>query len=543
MKGAKYVFFLFWAITLLTFIPSIGSGFVYDFLGWQKQYDHGSWSGIFNCFGYPGNQQFLHLIFYSFYKLFHIQGLPWYILFCSLHAVNGYLFYLLILRLMKLWGGTISPLLAALGAIAFLIHPYSVEPVVWKVCVHYLFSLMETLLIFILFVKYIESGERKMILYGGIIYFISLFTLELSLVTPMAITFCGLITYCIVEDKKKLIQSVLLFGGMLWGLMVLYLGLNKLTLGSIVGHYGATVHLHFDLISMVSTEMKYLVKHLFYARYYSFKIKNILFDQVLSYPETTFISMAGLLTVFILYFIKVKRLAGNWHIVFFGLFTSLLYILPVANIFFYHLNAGLNDRYSYIPLAFLLLAGVAILSKCPRWVSYGLMGIVLVTNLYFQQKTLRYWHESTEVLTSLKQDFRWYDAPYVFVLNSPDNMEGIIMASAVDDPSGIDKLIDYQTPRPYDGLMFDIFQYNMTTPDDGVKVEQVGPMQLKVTFNQWGNWWHRNGIGATSYENEYYKAETLDYPYVVTFKQLPQGSVIIYQDGKKWKEFKFSVSN
>ena len=86
--------------------------------------------------------------------------------------------------------------------------------------------------------------------------------------------------------------------------------------------------------------------------------------------------------------------------------------------------------------------------------------------------------------------------------------------------------------------MYDIFQYNMTTPDDGVKVEQIGPMQLKVTFHQWGNWWHRNGIGASSYENEYYKAETLDYPYQVTFKQFPEGSVIIYQDGKDWKEFK-----
>ena len=76
------------------------------------------------------------------------------------------------------------------------------------------------------------------------------------------------------------------------------------------------------------------------------------------------------------------------------------------------------------------------------------------------------------------------------------------------------------------------------TPSDGVKVEQTGPMQLKVTFNQWGNWWHRNGIGASSYENEYYKAEILDYPYQVTFKQFPEGSVIIYQDGPEWKEFK-----
>ena len=359
MKWTRYVFFVFWAISLLSFIPSIGSGFVYDFLGWQKQYDHGSWSGIINCFGYPGNQQVLHLLFYSFYKLFHIQGLPWYFFFCSLHAINGYLLYLLILRLMKQWGGSVSPLLAALGAVAFLLHPYCVEPVVWKVCVHYLISMMEIMLIFLFFLKYVESGERRMILYGGIVYFISLFTLELSLVTPMAITFCGVISYWIVGDKKKLLQSVLWFGGMLWVLMILYLVLNKFTLGSIVGHYGATVHLHFDLISIVSTEMKYLVKHFFYARFYSFNTKNILFDQVLSYPETTFFCMAGLLAVFILHFIKVRRLAGEWHVAFFGLFTSLLYILPVANIYFYHLHIGMNDRYSYIPMAFLILAMVA----------------------------------------------------------------------------------------------------------------------------------------------------------------------------------------
>jgi hypothetical protein len=117
------------------------------------------------------------------------------------------------------------------------------------------------------------------------------------------------------------------------------------------------------------------------------------------------------------------------------------------------------------------------------------------------------------------------------------------MTSFYEITSGIDELIDYQTSKPNNGIMYDVFQFNMNTPNDGVKVEQTGPMQLKVTFNQWGNWWHRNGIGASSYENEYYKAEVLDYPYQVTFKQFPEGSVIIYQDGKEWKEFKWATGN
>ncbi len=541
MKWTKYVFLIFLAISLLSFLPSVGAGFVYDFLGWQKVYDHGLWSDIINSFGYHGNHQFLHLVFYSFYKIFHIEGIPWYLFFCSLHAANAYLLYLIILKLTRQWGGNISPLMAALGAAAFLLHPYSVEPVVWKVCVHYLLSMMAIMLVFISFLSYIESGERKMILAGGIIFFISLFTLEVSLVTPLAITFCGVITYFVVDNKKKALQTITPFGGMLWILMALYLVLNKLTLGSLVGHYGEKVHLHFDLISMMSTEIKYLVKHLFYARFYSFKTKNLLFDQILSYPETTFFFMAILLSVFILHFIKVKKLVAEWHVAFFALYTSMVYILPVANIYFYHLHIGMNDRYSYIPMAFLIMAFVAALSKCPGWISYPLLGIVLIINIFLQQKTLNYWHQSTQVLTSLKKDFHWHDAPYVFILNSPDNMEGIVMTSIINEPSGIDELIDYQTPLPYDGHMYDVFQYNMISPADGVKVEQTGPMQLKVSFNQWGNWWHRNGIGATNYENEFYKAETLDFPYVITFKQFPEGSVILYQDGKTWKQFQFAI--
>ncbi|MEP6646636.1 MAG: hypothetical protein ABJC12_06070 [Saprospiraceae bacterium] len=537
MRWTKYVFFLFWAFTLLLYIPSIGAGFVHDFLGWQRAYDEGSFSDIINCFGYPGNHQFLHLIFYSFYKIFHLQGLPWYLLFCTLHAINGYVFYVFIKKLSVFWGGNISPFVAFLGVLVFLTSPYCVEAVVWKTCVHYLLSFMEIMLIFLAYIRYVEKGERKILIGGCFVFFLSLFTLELSLITPLAISFCGLVTFLISGEKKKVLKHSVLFIGILWVLMFLYLVLNKITLGSIVGHYGAKVHLHFDLISIVSNEMKYLVKHIFYARFFSFNIKNILFDQLLSFPEVAFFGLSILLAVFILHFIKVKRLSSEWHIAFLGLFVSILYVLPVSNIYFYHLQFGTNDRLSYIPIAFIILAILAASSNFPLIISYIVLAAMILFNLFFQQKTLKYWHDSTVVLTSLKEHFKWNDASIVFILNSPDNMQGITMASAEDDPSGVKKLLDYQTLQPFQGKMFDIFQYNMTSPEDGVKVEQVGPMQLKVTFDQWGNWWHRNGIGAESYENDYYKAELMDNSYLLTFKQFPEGSVILYQDGSEWKEF------
>src|SRR5688572_21806302 len=112
MRWTRYVFFFCWVISLLSYIPSIGAGFVFDFLGWQRAYNAGSFADIMTSFGYHGNHQFLHLIFYTFYKIFHIQSLPWYLLFCTLHAVNGYMLYKLILNLSSHWKYNIQPLLA-----------------------------------------------------------------------------------------------------------------------------------------------------------------------------------------------------------------------------------------------------------------------------------------------------------------------------------------------------------------------------------------------------------------------------------------------
>ncbi len=539
MKWSKYVLGILWVVALLSYLPSIGSGFVYDFLGWQKEYSQGTFADIINCFGYNGNHQFLHLVFFSFYKIFHTQGLPWFLLFSTLHALNGYLLYKVILLFDQQWNIRIPAILAFAGALLFVLHPYSVEPVVWKVCVHYLLSLMAVLIILISFLAFLQTGERKHWWVGGIVFLISLFTLEVSFITPVVVMLCGLITWYIAENKKDVFRKAVQFGGSLWLLLGGYLILNKITLGSIVGHYGGDIHLKFDLLAIVSTEIKYLIKHLFYARFYTFKTKGVLFDQILSLPEIAFFGMSILMALAIFYLLKVKRLSGQWHLVFLGLSSSLLFVLPVANIYFYHLHIGMNDRYSYMPIAFLILAIIGLVSHIPKWISYSLIGLMLVFNIYFQQKTLRYWNQSTDVLTSLKEKFIWHDAPFVFVLNSPDNFNGIVMTSIINEPSGIEELIDYQTPRPFQGKMFDVFQFNMTTPSDGVKVEILAPMQLKVTFNQWGNWWHRNGIGGNTYENEYYKAETLEYPYLLTFKQFPEGSVIIYQDGKDWKEMKW----
>ena len=535
MKPGRFIFPAFLLITLLTYFPTIGSGFVFDFVGWQRLYNQGGFGDIINCFGYHGNQQIYHLFTYTLYKLFHLNGFAWYLVFCSFHAFNGWLLFQWIRQVTKDWKIEWLNVYSWLACLMFLLHPYAVEAVVFKACIQYHVSLAAILSLLILVPRYSQGKESALWISLGI-YFLSLFALEISYVTPLVITIYTLIFISLNTEtisKPKALKVILSF----WALLVGAVLINKVTLGAWVGHYGTSTHLQFDPLAILSTEIKYVFKHLLDARMWSHKLKSVLFDQILSNKIliTLLTILACILAV--IYWIRVKKVNAKWHLVFFALVVSLIYTLPVSNLFFYYYDYCANDRFSYVPLLFLWVAVLASLPGFRKGIVISLFSLLILLQSFWQQKIILYWKESTRVLESLKADYRWHDHSHVFVLNSPDNYKGIWMTSMIKGDSGIDELIDYQTGRENKGVMYDIYQFNMTAPNDGVKVEQTGPMQLKVTFNQWGNWWHLHGIGGGSYENEYYKAEVLDYPYQVTFKQFPEGSVIIYQDSMKWKQF------
>lgn len=521
---------------LVAYAPTIGAGFVYDFPGWQKEYDAGTFANILDCFGYAGNHQVLHLFFYSFYRLFHIAGWPWYLLFTSLHALNAWLLFLWLRRQLPHAAGH-GFWLAGLSALLFLLHPYAVEAVVWKVCLHYLLSMSALLGILLAHDLYLEEGSRRAFWIVLGLYTASLFLLELSFITPFIIA-VWLVLQALGQGKNRvwLRRGILLVGSMA-GLLAAYLVLNRLTLGAWIGHYGASTHLAFDFLGVISTELKYLVKHLTGARYLSFTAKAFLFDNLLSRREIAFSFLVLLLSGWIWFVLRRQAPGTGRRLAWFGFLGALLLVLPVSNLFFYHLGIGMNDRYSYLPVAMLCVMLAGLLAQTSKWLALPLMTGLLLGHVWLQQRTIGYWKASTVVLTSLKESFRWHDRSPIFILNSPDNYRGIVMTSIVNEPSGIDELIDYQTPMPFPGEMYDVFQLNMNDTLEGVIVEQTGPYQLKVRPTQWGNWWHRNGIGASNYENAYYKAELLDYPYLVTFKQFPQGSIIVYQDSMRWKEF------
>jgi len=92
--------------------------------------------------------------------------------------------------------------------------------------------------------------------------------------------------------------------------------------------------------------------------------------------------------------------------------------------------------------------------------------------------------------------------------------------------------------QPIKSEIWEVAQYNMMTPTDGVSVQKTKPHQLKVTFNQWGNWFWRNGVGVgPTHKREWYTANFKGQYYLLDLKTIPANTVFIYQDGKEWKIF------
>lgn len=538
MKPNKWVFPLFLLLALAVYYPTIGAGFVYDFLGWQNVYNQGNFSDVLNSFGYSGHHQLLHLVFYSLYSIFHIQGLPWYLAFTTLHALNAWLMFIWLSRLTRSWQIAAPPLVIVLVSMLFLLNPYAIEPVVWKACIHYLLSMSALLGIMIWVQRLIDGGPKKYFVFIWITYAASLFLLEIAFVTPLWISLFLVVSGWVLREKFPWRKAMAICVG-LWMVFGLYLLLNRLTLGSWVGHYGPELHFRFDLLGLVATEIKYFIKHILFARYFGFHTKNLLFDTILSMPELVFMIMTAVMGLVILYLIKRRTVSPNIHLAFLGFAGSCIYILPVANLYFFHLQVGMNDRYSYVAVMMLGLAWLAWVATWRKVWAISLLGAILLIQVWLHINTTQYWKISTAILHELRDTFQWHDRDPVFVLNSPDNYKGIVIASIIAEPSGITPVIDYQTEKPFPGAMMDVYQFNMNTPDDGVVVEQTGPKSIKVTFDQWGNWWHKNGIGAGNYENEYYKVENHGQFYTLEFKQLPEKSAIIYHQGSTWKEFRF----
>ncbi|MEX0811185.1 MAG: hypothetical protein WD048_03140 [Chitinophagales bacterium] len=534
---AYLIFFIL--LSAIVFLPSIPSGFVFDFIGWAWLYQQGTFLDALNSFEYKGIHPVLHAFSYSFFKLFGFDGFAWYLVTSVLHGLNAFVLFKFLKYLLFNFEITTPVFLAAVISVLFILHPYNVEPVVWKACLHYLLSFFTIVLsLYLISVNVVENSTKHYWI-GILLFATALFTLEISFITPLLwfLTAALINTRLSSENKKSFLSlgiRMLLIPAFFF---VGYLSLTYLKLGSAIGHYGADKHLNFDFYKILLNAYSYFVKHLLFARNFNFYNKPAY--ELLSQPFVLLV-ITGFLIFLLLaalyYFKKIPRnilLSLHFAVLFF------VSLLPVLNLFFYHLLLSENDRYGYLASPFIIASFVLLFINIRSYLKWIPVLLYFMLSVYFFSITIDAWHKSGIITRALVNDFSFYDKEEIIFLNTPDNYMGAIILRAVNsDQSMFNLSLETMRGKKFEGKIWEVAQYSMVDSENKFAIQSDSSNHLSITFSKWGSWWMKNAHGAVSYETERYKMVLND---VVSYDlyikgELNENTAVLYHDGNKWKE-------
>jgi len=530
-----WILLSFVGLILVLYYPTRQAGFVTDFYGWQTKFNEGSFSDVFTTFGWHANQQVAVFFLYLLYLVFGIHGWGWYLFFSFVHAWNGFIAFKFFKRLLVKFSVKHAAATSAIGALFFLVSPYQAEVLVWRVCVHYLLATLFTLLILTHTLNYLESGNRKFLWQIHLLFLLSLFTLEISLIIPILLIVLVLIWNSTVRSGKPLwsyIPQLILpqFAGI--GMFFL---MNKIILNQWVGHYGAATHFNISFHDIFSNYFRYFFKYLFFTRYLDEPLKTKIFG--IAESQT---GIDVLLSLFLLGFfaciIFYRHLSNPLRMAGMSLIMFFVSLTPVITLYMVTLLYGENDRYGYLASIFFWMTLSILLSAITAKVFYPITALILGVSIFFLVRTNSWWSENSCIYYSLLNDFRWYDKDEVVILNIPDNYRGLYMFRIYNEPSGFKEGLELIRKKPFNGKMREVTQFNMMTPNDGVNVKSDSLNNLTVTFNQWGNWWWWEGIGNSDFDDDQFKVHFDGISYHILFKELQPNYAIIYQVGHKWEE-------
>ncbi len=527
---------VFLAVALAVFWPAREAGFVTDWLGGQERYETGTLGQALHSFGWVAILPVLFTLNFSLFKLFGTAWLPWFLIFTTLHAGNGWLLYRFVARLLRGSGGANMQWAALATGGLFLLSPYAVEPVVWKGCIQYPLSLMFLLISLQKTLDFIEQPRWRTALWMHGLFLTAIYLTEWNIIVPAIVAL--LILVRTGEDQSWSRLAGRLKTLVLPQLLVLagWFALNKFYLGHWVGHYGSATHLQVRPAAMFGTGLKYLAKYVGFTRYYGHGTKEQVFGWF-DRPAVLLLS-AGLLALlcggYLYYF---TRLNARWRWSGFGLAAFFIALIPVSNLFFYLLQWSENDRYGYYASGFFWMFALLALAGLPRLVFRPLVVGLLLLSLILQIRMTVLWGQSEEIYASLVRDFRWYDREEVIILASPDNLKGVSMLRIIGQQSGFDEALALRRHQPYTGKMWEVAQFNMEKPTDGVKVQRDSSgLLLTADFRQQGNWWWRNGIGATDYNTDRYSFQVQEWSVETRLLEKRPNTAIIYPVSGRWLE-------
>ncbi len=536
-KSHRRILFLCILSSLLVYLPTYRYGIVTDFLSWLIKYNHGSLNDVWLCFGYSGLHQFFHLVNYTVFKIVGTSHLGWYLVLSTMHGINAFMVFRVMDRLQRRWMGNKNVTFMSLWiAGLFLFYPYNSEAVIWKACLHYLLVTFLMLAAMRWTLRYLEFSELADLIKIHIFFLLALFTLEVSFVLPVILSFL-IFGDKFWQRKKQIAQPLLMIVVPQLLLLTGYFFLSKFIIGHFIGHYGAEKHLNFDLVLILANTWKYLAKHVVYTHYHPFWLKEVLYAIMEKWSIVLTLG-AILLSLGILWACHGRKINMSRCLAFFMMCLFLISIAPVINLYFWWILPYENDRYGYFASPFIIASIVLLIGSVQSQslrIALGL-GFTLLNLSLFASMIKTAW-EAGVTKDRLIQSFRWENhAGDIYILGIPDNYNGMYMfRDFTDDGIAFRESLDLFEGKNVQGTLIDVAQFNQMTLHDRIDADFTGDTTIDVKMAQGKTWFWRRGLGLTDYEKETFTVELKGWFYKLQMEEIPGDAVFIVPQAGIWK--------
>lgn len=534
-QPVKNIFWLllFFAVTVALYCQTVHAKFVFDFINLAFDFKNKGWGDIGSFTTGLSPYWLIKLIFYGLLKLIGFSEYAWFIISCLLHAFNAWLLFLLTRQIANVFIEQHTFAISLFSALLFLLSPYHTEAVVWGGAFNYLVVSAFVLLHLYALAVFLQYKKNFWLYVAALTFAAALFIHEWGLFLLPA---NFLMLFLFKNEFQRVSKNIKLA---LVVLPIFFVGLyflNQLWHGSLIGHYGAQTHLNFKLHELVPAFIKYLLKLLLLFTFSPIAIQDKVYAW-LQQPVVVYAVSVLLLVITLLAMLLYKRKKAYRPAVFFFLLFS-LFVFPVLNLYFPYWIPIHADRYCYLTGAFLYASVVFLVFQVKSRLTTVLPIAFVGVSLWFLWQTNNSWYVAGMLQQQLENNFYWWKAKRVFILNVPDNYRGAYMYRNLQTSAFKGAFIKYDYNIPTTDVV-ELFNYNLCEPFDSVTVEKIDSNQLKVTLSNPGSWWWRNTLGATNYETGILKT-TLDeynHSYIVAFKQRREGDVFLYQANGVWRVF------
>lgn len=524
----SFFFILFFILSACLYRGTADASRLDDFVSGIIPFIQLGWSGWWDSFGFPSLYYGHNLIFYGFYSLFGLQAHAWHYFLLGLFSLNSTLLLFFFYRMANDMGWKNPRQTAAAVSALWICSPYLSENVIWAATLHYQLAMASMWITLYVLRKAFLQKNIRYTLPALIIWSISLTCHEISLVFP------GIwVIYLFFLAKRKHQSATSFITGLSllsFGMIVLYFFLTFLREGQWMPHYGTEVHLaHLQLSTLFSAYGKYLLKILAGAHFLSYEQRTSVYalaDQKLF----LFGFVAGVVAFYSL-FPGWRKLLQS---VFMLSLLAFCALFPVLNMFFMILLPVENDRLAFLAMPFIYAIPALLLQYIPLFSRYLLVAGLLTISVSFQQQIRLDWILAAAIQQNAVNTWQWENASKVFVLNNPQNVNGVYVFR--DNSRLGDALLVFRGVQAADQYV-PVAGLNFIKPDDGVNVNRLDSLTIRIDKNAWGWFWH-NRVGATDYETPDYSFELHEKGYELRFKRAlrPDEHIVFLNKKYCWEE-------